>query len=60
MWSKPDAIDSADFALDAAKHALEYYEDFFNVSYPLPKMGKYMYDIERLKNFSNFYTTPTL
>jgi len=40
VWSKPDAINSTDFALNAAKHALEYYEEFFNISYPLPKMGK--------------------
>ncbi len=42
MWSKPDAIDSVDFALDVAKRTLEYYEDFFKVSYPLPKLGKHI------------------
>ena len=41
MWSKPDAIDSVDLALDVAKRTLEYYEDFFKVSYPLPKLGRY-------------------
>ena len=40
MWSKPDAINSAYFALGVAKHALEYYEEFFNISYPLSKLGK--------------------
>ena len=40
MWSKPEAVNSTEFALNAAKHALEYYEEFFNISYPLPKMGK--------------------
>lgn len=39
MWSKPDAIHSVDFALDVAKRTLEYYEDFFKVPYPLPKLG---------------------
>lgn len=40
MWSKPDAIYSVDFALDVAKRTLEYYEDFFKVPYPLPKLGR--------------------
>ena len=40
MWSKPDAIHSVDFALDVAKRTLEYYEDFFKVPYPLPKLGR--------------------
>ncbi|PFX20498.1 Endoplasmic reticulum aminopeptidase 1 [Stylophora pistillata] len=38
VWSKPDAINSVDFALDVAKRALEFYEDFFKVPYPLPKL----------------------
>ncbi|CAH3161876.1 unnamed protein product [Porites lobata] len=38
VWSKPDAVNSTEFALNAAEHALEYYEEFFNISYPLPKM----------------------
>lgn len=41
VWSRPDAINSVDFALDVAKRTLEYYEDLFKVSYPLPKLGKY-------------------
>ena len=40
MWSKPDAIHSVDFALDVAKRTLQYYEDFFKVPYPLPKLGR--------------------
>ncbi|CAH3110477.1 unnamed protein product [Pocillopora meandrina] len=38
VWSKPDALHSVDFALDVAKRTLEYYEDFFKVPYPLPKL----------------------
>jgi aminopeptidase N len=30
--------DKADFALDAAAHILPYYEDYFGVKYPLPKL----------------------
>ena len=40
MWSKPDALHTVDFALDVAKRTLEYYEDFFKVPYPLPKLGR--------------------
>ncbi|HUB93318.1 MAG TPA: M1 family metallopeptidase [Verrucomicrobiae bacterium] len=30
--------DSLDFALDTAKHSVEFFEDYFGIPYPLPKL----------------------
>ena len=57
VWSKPDAINTVDLALDVAKRALEYYENFFKVSYPLPKLGTYGSD--RILTFLSFASTIT-
>ncbi|KAM5298200.1 endoplasmic reticulum aminopeptidase 1 [Ctenodactylus gundi] len=37
VYAMPDKIDQADYALDAAVTLLEFYEDYFNIPYPLPK-----------------------
>jgi len=37
VFKRGDA-DKAQFALDAAAHILPYYEDYFGVKYPLPKL----------------------
>lgn len=31
----------SDFGLDTAVRALEYFEDYFNISYPLEKIGQF-------------------
>ncbi|KAH9519830.1 hypothetical protein Btru_071006 [Bulinus truncatus] len=36
-WSRPDAVESTRLALDFGHRLLEYFEDFFNISFPLPK-----------------------
>ncbi|KAH9512314.1 hypothetical protein Btru_039144 [Bulinus truncatus] len=36
-WSRPEANESTEFALDFGTKALVYYEEFFNISFPLPK-----------------------
>ncbi|XP_019622707.1 PREDICTED: endoplasmic reticulum aminopeptidase 1-like [Branchiostoma belcheri] len=43
-----DRISQASFALDVAKTVLEYYETFFGVKYPLPKM-----DLVAIPDFSS-------
>lgn len=40
VWSRKDAIDSTDLALSVAENVLNYYEKFFNIPYPLPKIGE--------------------
>jgi len=40
VWSRKDAVESTSLALSVAENVLNYYEEFFNIPYPLPKMGK--------------------
>jgi len=47
VYTVPDKIDQAHYALDAAVKLLDFYEDYFSIPYPLPKQGK------RLIIFSN-------
>lgn len=37
VWARRDAVQQADFASRVGPHFLTFYEDFFNVKYPLPK-----------------------
>ncbi len=39
VWARPDAIDQVDYALDAGVRVLEYFEQYFNIDFPLPKQG---------------------
>ncbi|XP_032894075.1 thyrotropin-releasing hormone-degrading ectoenzyme [Amblyraja radiata] len=40
LYARPDAIQqgSGDYALNITKRLLEFYEDYFNISYSLPKL----------------------
>ena len=40
VWSRKDAIESTRLAVSVAENVLNYYEEFFNIPYPLPKMGR--------------------
>ncbi len=42
VWARPEAVDAGhlDYALDVGARILTYLEDYYNVSYPLPKLGK--------------------
>uniref|UniRef100_A0A8D0GG12 Aminopeptidase n=1 Tax=Sphenodon punctatus TaxID=8508 RepID=A0A8D0GG12_SPHPU len=37
VYTVPDKINQADYALDAAVKLLDFYEDYFSIPYPLPK-----------------------
>ncbi|XP_064358974.1 endoplasmic reticulum aminopeptidase 1-like isoform X1 [Dromaius novaehollandiae] len=37
VYTAPDKINQADYALDAAVKLLDFYEDYFSIPYPLPK-----------------------
>uniref|UniRef100_A0A8C9VL62 Aminopeptidase n=1 Tax=Scleropages formosus TaxID=113540 RepID=A0A8C9VL62_SCLFO len=37
VYTEPEKISQAEFALDAAVKLLDFYEDYFDIPYPLPK-----------------------
>ena len=37
IWARKDALDQTAYAKDIGPKMLEFFEDYFNVSYPLPK-----------------------
>lgn len=39
VYTVPEKIDQAEFALDAAVKLLDFYDDYFDIPYPLPKQG---------------------
>ena len=47
VWTRADAIRSADYALQIGPKILQYFEEFFYIKYPLPKM-----DMIALPDFS--------
>lgn len=38
VWARPDAVSQASYSLDIGPKVLEFFEQYFNVPYPLPKM----------------------
>ncbi|CAH0554039.1 unnamed protein product [Brassicogethes aeneus] len=47
IWARKDAIDQVEFSKETGPKALEYYEKFFNIKYPLPKQ-----DMVAISDFS--------
>jgi aminopeptidase N len=49
VWAhKGHTLQTLEFALDVAKRSIEFFEDYFNVAYPLPKM-----DLVAIPDFSS-------
>lgn len=40
VFATPAQINKVDFALDVGKKVIEYYIQYFEVPYPLPKLGE--------------------
>lgn len=38
VWTRPDAINTAQYALQAGTKVLNFYEEYFDIKYPLPKL----------------------
>lgn len=47
VWTRPEAIESARYALEVAPKILTFFENYFNIKYPLPKL-----DLIALPDFS--------
>lgn len=39
-WARPDAIDQCNYAADVGPKVLQYYEDIFNIKFPLDKIDE--------------------
>lgn len=38
VWSRPEAINQTSYALNISQPILKFYEEYFQIKYPLPKM----------------------
>jgi aminopeptidase N len=38
VWARSDAIESASYALEVGPKILKYFEEFYQIKYPLPKL----------------------
>lgn len=47
VWTRPDALESARYALEVGPKILSFFENYFNLTYPLPKL-----DMIALPDFS--------
>jgi aminopeptidase N len=43
VYSTPHQVSKLDFALQTGKGVTEFYLNYFQIPYPLPKLGKHMY-----------------
>ena len=41
FWTRPEAVNQTAFAVDLSSRVLTHFEEYFNIPYPLAKMGKY-------------------
>ena len=59
IWARQSALDQVTYAKEIGGKMLQYFETYFNVTYPLPKQviqGYYYADLEKpLLNFFKFY-----
>uniref|UniRef100_A0A673C1M5 Aminopeptidase n=1 Tax=Sphaeramia orbicularis TaxID=375764 RepID=A0A673C1M5_9TELE len=54
IYAVPDKIDQTTFALDAAVKLLDFYDDYFDIPYPLPKQGHLMLFLADLAAIPDF------
>lgn len=47
VWARSEAISSTSYALDVGPRLLKYFEEYFGIKYPLPKL-----DMIALPDFS--------
>ena len=39
QWARADVVDSVDYATQIGVRILDFYDDFFGIEFPLPKLG---------------------
>lgn len=42
MWTTPAQVNQTKFALDVGNGIITYYEEYYNLGYPLPKQGLFV------------------
>lgn len=40
VWARPEARNSVRYALEKGADIIDFFEDYFQIPFPLPKMGK--------------------
>ncbi len=52
MWARKEAVDAGqvDYALQVGASILTYFEDYYEIDFPLPKQGQlsYYHDINKI------------
>ncbi|KAG1678936.1 Aminopeptidase N [Nymphon striatum] len=48
VWARKDVIDQARYSLDIGPKMLKYYENYFNITYPLPKIDSLLVPISQV------------
>ena len=39
-WSRPESVNSTDYALEIGSNITTYFEEYFGIAFPLEKQGK--------------------
>lgn len=47
IYAVPEKLNQTAYALDAAVKLLDFYDDYYDIPYPLPKQGQYKYMLLR-------------
>lgn len=55
MYSVPEKKEHTDYALDTASKLLEFYNDFFEINYPLKKLGEWAQVLAHCKILLRFF-----
>lgn len=50
VYTVPEKINQAEYALNTAVTLLDFYDDYFGIPYPLPKQGKHSFWVRLLYN----------
>ena len=46
VWTSPQQVDQTEYALGVGKDIITYYEEYYDLGYPLPKQGKEVFTLD--------------